>query len=154
QRTLTSRARAPTVPRMSIVIRKWSANEVEPLRALASHPSLRREFELLQGHGLEERLADAYNREGLRRLASLDGRDVGFAYTFLFPTRDGVHAGTRGGVIEPARRRGVGRAMIEESIEAVRRLSPECHAMSMAATLPNEDAGSFANRMGFAPVRR
>ena len=84
---------------MSIVIRNWSANEVEALRALASHPSLQREFELMQGHGLEERLADAYNRENLRRLASLDGVDAGFAYTFVMPTRDGVHAEVAGRVV-------------------------------------------------------
>lgn len=139
---------------MSIAIRSWNAGEVNALRALARHPSLQREFELLQGRGLDERLADAYNLESLRRLATLDGRDAGFAFTFVVPTLDGLLAVVRIGVVAEARRRGVGRALLESSVEGLRSAAPECRLVSLGATLPNDGAGAFADRMGFLPVRR
>ena len=139
---------------MSIAIRSWNANEVEPLRSLASHPSLQREFEMLQGHGLEQRLADAWNPEPLRFLASLDGRDAGFAYSFVVPMLDGVRAMARIGVVDGARRRGLGRALLESTLAALPGVSPECRSVGLVATLPNADAAAFANRVGFVPVRR
>jgi mycothiol synthase len=139
---------------MSVAIRSWSEKEVETLRALAAHPSLCREFELLQGHGLEERLADVFNLEDLRRVAALDGRDVGFAYTFVFPTTAGVRAAARIGVIDGARRRGVGRALLEATLERLRARVPECRGLALSATQPNPEATAFAKANGFPPVRQ
>ena len=139
---------------MPIAIRAWNPSEVENLRALASHASLQREFEMLQGRGLEQRLADAHNNVLLRFLASLDGRDAGFAHSYVVPTLDGVRAMTRIGVVDGARRRGVGRALLESTLAALPEASPDCRSVGLVATLPNPEAAAFANRVGFVPVRR
>jgi mycothiol synthase len=139
---------------MSLVIRPWTPAEHARVRTLAAHPSLQPEFELMLGEGFDRMAGDPFNRSELRRIATLDGSDAGFALTFLVPMAAGRFAATRIGVVEGARRRGVGSALLAESLAAVATLAPESRERVLSAYLPAESAGGFAARHGYTPTRR
>ncbi len=121
---------------------------------MAADGSLQPELELLLGHGFDSVMADAYNPEALRRLATLEGADAGFSLTFVLPSVAGAFAAIRIAVLPRARRRGVGSALLAASIDAVRRHDPGCGEVVLSAFVPSESAPGFAAYHGFVPVRR
>jgi mycothiol synthase len=141
---------------MSLVITPCTHGALRTLRALARDPSLAHEFEPLQtDEGFDDLMGDPFQLPELRWIAAVDGIPAGFAFCFLAPTHGGSFAMARLGVIEPYRRRGVGRALLAavcaaiEPIREPRRLGE----LSISAWEPNPAAAAFAAAHGFKHAR-
>lgn len=138
---------------MSLRLDPWDDQFLARLGALAAHPSLQPEFELLTGHSLARMMGDAYNREDCCRIAVLDGADAGFGFALVVPTATHSFAALRFGVIESARRRGVGSALLTALCEQVMAVAPDVSEIEIASLVPNPAAEAFAERHRFAPRR-
>ncbi len=141
--------------RVPLELEPWGETSLARIAPLAAHPSLQPEFERLLGHGLAETMGDPFCPERFRRIARLDGADVGFGFAFVLPTVQGLKfASLRVAVIEPARRRGVGGALwrtIEAELGAA---VPDLREIESGVLLPGEPALAFFPKRGLAPVRR
>ena len=139
---------------MSIQLVPYSPDQFESLHRLVTHPSLAHEFELLQTpEGLGNLFADPFGRPDLQWLAYREGQLAGFGLSLVLPSWQGTWSAIRIAVPEPHRRRGVGSALLEASLERLRTSAPECHEASIAAWIPNDAAGAFSLARGFRHSR-
>ncbi|MEO5617055.1 MAG: GNAT family N-acetyltransferase [Candidatus Eisenbacteria bacterium] len=138
---------------MSLRLDSWGEGAIARLGAIAAHPTLQPEFELLTGRSLAPVMGDAYNREDCRRIAVLDGADVGLAFALVVPTVTHRFAVFRFGVIEPARRRGVGSALLAAVRDEVLAVAPDVTEFEIASIVPNPAAEGFAAHHGYRPRR-
>lgn len=150
---LTLAVALPTLRRMSLRLDSWGEGTLARLGAIAAHPSLQPEFELLTGRSLGAMMGDAYNREDCRRIAVLDGEDVGFALALVVPTTTHRFAVFRIGVIDRARRRGVGNALLAALRDRVLAVAPDVSEFESGSNVPNPAAEGFAAHHGYKPRR-
>src|SRR3989442_12362682 len=107
--------------------------DLEVVRGLITHPSLRGEFATLALPGvLEDSWGDPYADFELRWLARVDGAPAGYLFTLVLPSTTGAWAMIRPAVIGPHRRQGLGTALLStclarlEEQKAARRLTESC----------------------------
>jgi mycothiol synthase len=137
-----------------------SLSDVRPadhdeLRALLAHPSVAREFELLQGEGgLENVLGDPFCPSATQVVARENGAAVGFAFAFLPRSGDHPWAMFRVAVPEPHGRRGTGGRLLDEVVRRVLALEPRCAELCLSAWRPCDAAEALAAGRGFREVRR
>jgi len=140
---------------MPLELEPWGATSLSRMARLAADPSLQPEFERLLGHGLAETMGDPLCPEALRRIARLDGADVGFGFAFVLPTVQGLKfASLRIAVIESARRRGVGTALWRTLESELHARVPDLREVESGVILPGEPAIAFFARRSLSPVRR
>lgn len=138
---------------MSMDVRPYQDGDLETMRALARHPSIAGEYDVLQGpQGLESAFGDPFAAPELRWIGWLDGTPAGFLYTFVLPSPGGRFAVARLAVVESARRRGLGSTLLDTVRRALRAESGVTE-LCLAAWQPNEAAAAFAARHEFARVR-
>lgn len=138
---------------MSIDIRPFTRDDSDRLAAVVRHPSLVREFEVLQRpQGIAELMDEPFIPTDLRWIAEDRGAPVGFAFSFLLQGLEGKWSMMRIGVIDSARRRRLGTRLFETARDGLRRHDPGCEICT-TAWLPNEAADAFARRHGFQRVR-
>jgi len=142
---------------MSLVIAPcFRPDDLASLRALARDPSLAHEFEPLQtDEGFDDLMGDPFVPPELRWIAFVGGTPVGFAFSFLAPTHDGSFAMARIGVIERARRQGVGTALLAATGAAIEPMRERLglRELSISAWEPNRAAAAFAAEHGFQHAR-
>jgi mycothiol synthase len=141
---------------MPAVIREWTHHDLEPLRALMEDPGLAEQYDIFTGPGiLEKRLADPHLRHDCVRMAWVDGEPVGFGFAFVLPSVTGDWSVVRVGVRPPFRRHGIGRALYDAVVEAVKRLPdlPNLVELGSSAWAPCPDAEGFADALGFRTDR-
>lgn len=139
---------------MSLTLEPWGPGALARVAAMVPDASLQPELERLLGHGLEETMADVYCPEAMRRLAVLDGADAGFGFAFVLPSGGKRFASIRIGVLGSARRRGVGSALYQAVLAAVRDRVPDLAEVEMSAYVPNSASEAFAARRSLTPTRR
>lgn len=140
---------------MTLAIDPLRPDDHDLVRALAGHPSLAREFEiLLPPRALDDALADPFAARDASFVARRDGRPIGFAISFLLPGTEHDWAMIRIGVVETWRRRGAGTALLD-ACRAALVSSPRGPVTEhcLAAWLPAAEAERFADRRGFRRVR-
>ena len=118
-------------------------------RAVAADAGLAEEFEPIRDEaGIAAVLGDPFAYEPMCWLALDGGRPVGLSYGFLLPVEGGGHwCMTRIGVIEAARRRGVGTALLDQA----KALRPDGFVLWVFQR--NEGARRFYERHGFELVK-
>lgn len=141
---------------MSLAVTACGAEHMGSLRALARDPSLAHEFAQLQTDaGFDDMMDDPLLPVDLRWIATVDGRPSGFAFSFLAHTHGGAFAMVRIGVVERARRRGLGTALLAAATAALEAIRERhgLYEMSLSAWQPNPAAEAFAERHGFRHAR-
>jgi mycothiol synthase len=137
---------------MPAIIRPWTDRDLETLRALMEEPGLAEQFDIFTGPGnLEQRLADPHLHHDCIRLAWVGDEPVGFGFAFVLPAATGDWSVIRVGVRTPHRRRGIGRAVFDAVVGAVKRLPnlPHLVELGSSAWTPSPDAEGFAAALGF-----
>jgi len=139
---------------MSIEIETMTNAQIEVMRSIVRHPSLAQEFDTLTAPGaLEDALNDPFGSPEWRWLGWVDGQPGGMASAFVLPARTGAFAVIRLGVIEPMRRRGLGRALLQRAFDALRRSAPHCREFCISGYVPNAPTEAFAASVGYAHAR-
>jgi len=141
---------------MPAVIRPWTTRDLETLRTLMEDPGIAGQFDIFTGPGiLEQRLADPHLRHGCIRLAFLGDEPVGFGFAFVLPSAAGDWSVVRVAVRPPFRRRGIGRALADAVVEAVKQLPDLPHLVELgsSAWTPSPDAEGFAASLGYRTDR-
>ncbi|HTM56843.1 MAG TPA: GNAT family N-acetyltransferase [Candidatus Udaeobacter sp.] len=139
---------------MISLLSPYQSHDLEALRALVQDPSMRAEFDILQGpQGVESWLADPYRDPALHAMAWKGDELVGFSSPFVLPGREGRFAMVRLGVRGPARRRGVGTMLLAHTLEALAEHHPDVDEVCLSAWLPSPEAEGFASRHRFERVR-
>lgn len=152
---LTGERHSPYRAAMPLYVRKVQESDHAALRSLIAHPSLVREFELLQGDvGLDNVLRDPFCPPEARVVAVADGVSVGFGFAFVIASGDHHWAMLRIAVPEPHRRRGIGTRVVTEVARRVTQVDPHCDELCLSAWQPCEGAAALATRQGFREVRR
>ena len=140
---------------MPLELEPWNDGSAARIAAMVEGPGMQPEFDRLLGHGLGEIMRDPICPERFRRLARLDGRDAGFAFAFVPPTVSGrPFASIRVGVVEGARRRGVGTALHATLRAQLIAEVPGLTEIESGALVPNPAAEAFCLRQGLSPGRK
>src|SRR6266850_561062 len=140
---------------MSIHLRSWTQDDLATVRAIATHESLARNFDWLQDDGLELLRTDPFFDLATCVLAERDGVPAGFGFAFEFGAAGGhPWAFLRAGVLERHRRHGVGSRLLAEIESRVRASGTRLAELDFAAWEPCPEVRAFAERHGYAPVRR
>jgi mycothiol synthase len=140
---------------MLVSLRPWTPPDLELLRTLVAHPTLRTQFDTFQGAlGLEHKLHDPRLAQRGIRLAFVDGEPAGFALAWVLPGSNTRWYMMRVGVLERFRRRGVGRRLAESLLEfAGEDRAGQPADLAASAWLPNDAAEAFAATLGFTHER-
>lgn len=141
---------------MDIVIRPWTTDDREPLRAAIHEPGLAPHFDKFLGpEGLEHKLHDRRLAADGIRVAEVDGELAGFGVPWVLPQAGEVWTMLRVGVRERFRGRGIGTRLSEALLEYVRGGAVGAGRLDVAASawMPNEASERIAARLGFAHER-
>lgn len=141
---------------MALEILPFSDTRHEVLRTLLHDPSIAPQFDKFLGpDGLEHKLSDRKLARECLRIALLDGVPVGFGVAWVLPQPGTTWTMTRVAVLEAHRNAGIGRALAEAVIEAVRASAPAGVPVDVAgaAWLPQPHAEALAGSMGFSHER-
>lgn len=139
---------------MPLAFASFGPDDEPAVRGLVEHPSLAHEFDYLRGAGgIARELTDPHLLRTSCTLASLDGRAVGFAFAYVLPSREGDWAAVRLGVVDDARRQGIGTALLERTRATVRRDAPVVRETFLSAWLPAPHAEAFARARGHVEAR-
>ena len=140
---------------MSLELEPWNDGSAARIAAMVEGPGMQPEFDRLLGHGLAETMNDPICPARFRRLARLDGRDAGFAFAFVPPAASGrPFASIRVGVVEGARRRGVGTALHSALSAQLVAEVPGLTEIESGALVPNPAAEAFCAKQGLSPGRK
>ncbi len=141
---------------MVLEIIPFSDTRHETLRALLHDPSIAPQFDKFLGpDGLEHKLSDRKLARDCLRLALLDGVPVGFGVAWVLRQPVATWTMTRVAVLEAHRHAGIGRALAEAVIAAVRAGAPTDAPVEVAgaAWLPQPHAAALAASLGFTHER-
>ncbi len=141
---------------MALEILPFSDTRHEVLRALLHDPSIAPQFDKFLGpDGLEHKLSDRKLARDCLRIALLDGVPVGFGVAWMLPQPGTTWTMTRVAVLVAHRNAGIGRALAEAVIEAVRASAPAGVPVDVAgaAWLPQPHAAALAESLGFVHER-
>src|SRR5690349_8440839 len=130
---------------MNSGIRACAPDELDVLRGLLADPSLAPQFDKFQGAGFDHKVHDpVFHRDGVR-IAWVDGAPAGFGFAWVLPQVSGTLVMARVGVLEPHRRRGLGRRLLEavSTLAAATQPGRPCE-LAGSAWLPNNAAEAFA----------
>jgi mycothiol synthase len=137
-----------------VEIVEYAQSQFEAFRSVMTAPGIREHFDM---NGTpEEQLAIPHRSASATLLARRNGEPVGFVLSILVTSeREGTWAMLRLGVVESARRQGVGAALLRE---AERRLTNEHRdarhiELRTSAYVPNDAATALAARHGFTHAR-
>ncbi|MFI5371747.1 MAG: GNAT family N-acetyltransferase [Candidatus Eisenbacteria bacterium] len=137
---------------MRAIIRPYTGADLETLRSLIESPGIATQLDIFIGrNALEQRLADPRLPESCIRLAFVDDEPAGFGFAWVLPGPPYAWTSPRIGVHERFRRRGIGRRLLEQVIEASRRVpaGEPPRELSAAAWVPDPAAEGFAAAIGW-----
>lgn len=139
---------------MPLELERWNDGSAARMAAMVQGPGMQPEFDRLLGDGLRDTMNDPICPAPFRRLARLDGRDAGFAFAFVPPTAAGPFASIRVGVVEEARRRGVGTALHAALRTELIAEVPNLTEIESSTLVPNPAAEAFCLAQGLSPGRK
>ena len=136
---------------MNFHLRPYLPSDRDTLARLLAEPAAATQWEMYAGpDGPERLLSDPYIPAAGLQLAFVDGEAAGFAYAILLPSSR-PWCMLRGAVREPFRRRGIGRALHEETRAFVERQTQLTGIQDLAigAAEPFEVSGAFVESLGY-----
>lgn len=136
-----------------LVIRRYQPADRDTLSALLAAPAVREQYDMFAGaDGVERMLGDPYTPLGSVHLAFAGGEAAGFSYAVVLPGPPARWAVVRGAVLPHLRRRGIGRALYERVLAAVRTDGALAEHV-VSAWLPEPGAEAMTTSLGFEPER-
>ncbi len=136
---------------MSFSIRLYTPRDRAALHALLRHPSLEGEFGWLLDNGeLHDPLRHPYGDPAGVWVGEVEGALAGFAMMLRLASKRGDWTAVRVGVRAPFRRRGLGRALVEQVLGRLRATGVAATAtVCVSHWLPGETAPPFARHLDF-----